>query len=144
MLDRLAVRADVKNAWNKNKEKNKRQKIITITNHQSMILNPPPLTKKISLQILMNQIILPRILIIPLLRLTVMIREREREREQATRGENLPLPSNQNNLQPEVRKADHTPIYLVSGVVGIIIVAVGISLVIAAKKKRKNGRRYQK
>ena len=70
--------------------------------------------------------------------------EREREREQTTHGGNLPPPSNQNNLQPEAKKADHTPIYLVSGVVGIIIVAVGISLVIAAKRKRKNGRRYQK
>jgi len=71
------------------------------------------------------------------------MREREREREQTTHGGNLPPPGKQNNLQPEVKKADYTPIYLVSGTIGIAIVAAGTGLVIA-KKKRKNNCRYQK
>jgi len=70
--------------------------------------------------------------------------QREREREQATHGGSLPPPEKQNNLQPEAKKADHASVYLVSGAIGIVIVAVGISLVIAAKKKRNNARRYQK
>jgi hypothetical protein len=63
--------------------------------------------------------------------------KREREREKATHGGNLPLPGKQNNLQPEVKKADYTPIYLVSGTIGIAIVAAGTGLVIAKKKRKK-------